>query len=196
MTALNIWVRSGHQLFTAGLHLLLRGQGHAVQLEAPGAHVCLHDLHYSALFPLPRPELPTLALVDERMSPETLVTLLGAGYRGYLRPGADLHSLTLALEAVARGELWAERSVLTQTIEQSRLPRLTTREQEVLHYLRRGWSNTEVARQLGIKVKTVKTHVSAVFAKLGVRDRMDLVVNHQDGAAPPGVGADGRRDTS
>ncbi|PNY79461.1 helix-turn-helix transcriptional regulator [Deinococcus koreensis] len=136
-----------------------------------------------------------LALVDERTSVEPLVSLLGAGWRGYLRPSADPHSLHLALEAVARGELWAERAVLTQTIEQSRLPRLTTREQEVLHCLRRGWSNTEVARQLGITVKTVKMHVSAVFAKLGARDRLELVINHVEPAAP-GAGTGGLPDTS
>ena len=49
--------------------------------------------------------------------------------------------------------------------------RLTGREQEVLELIGRGLPNKLIARELGIAEKTVKTHVSAILAKLGVTDR-------------------------
>jgi len=65
------------------------------------------------------------------------------------------------------------------------LDALTSREREVLAELTKGRSNREIARALGVSEKTVKAHVSAVLAKLGVQDRTQaalLAVRHQQGA--------------
>jgi DNA-binding NarL/FixJ family response regulator len=51
------------------------------------------------------------------------------------------------------------------------LAALTPREQEVLHWVSRGLTNRQIARTLGIVEKTVKNHLYAIFAKLGVSDR-------------------------
>jgi DNA-binding NarL/FixJ family response regulator len=143
------------------------------------AQVCVQDLYLTPLYPLVSPELPTLALVGEGVSDDSLGALLRLGYRGYLRPEQPPTILIDALGTILGGELWAERKVLMYALQHGRHSRVSAREQEVLHYLMRGWENADIARQLGITVKTVKTHVSSILAKLGVRRRVELLTQVQ-----------------
>lgn len=85
-----------------------------------------------------------------------------------------------AIHAVDRGELWLPRALLAEAVAHRLAPSadapesgsaLTPREVEVVEHLRRGATNKEIARALGIMEDTVKKHLKSVFAKLGVHRR-------------------------
>lgn len=103
---------------------------------------------------------------------------MAAGAAGYLYKDVDPEALVRAIRTAADGNivLAAEAAgPLTAPAAgqaESRGARsLTGRERQVLALLARGRSNREIAREFGVSEKTVKSHVSAVLAKLGVQDR-------------------------
>ncbi len=79
------------------------------------------------------------------------------------------------------------RTLATGTDIERRLGTLTDREREVLAELAKGSANTEISERLHIGASTVKTHVSAIFTKLGLRDRAQAVVfAYESGLVTPG----------
>lgn len=116
-----------------------------------------------------------------------LVEALSAGAVGYLLKTTRPEQLTDAVLRAAAGEglLAPEvtRAVIARAVEDRRTPRsggpvvpLTEREEEVLALVARGLNNDEIAAELVVSRATVKTHVSNLLAKLGVRDRVQAVV--------------------
>jgi DNA-binding NarL/FixJ family response regulator len=111
-----------------------------------------------------------------------------AGASGFLLKDAPPDDLVAAVRIVARGDALLAPSVTRRLIERlavgpaavpaspSALPELTQREREVLVEVARGRSNQEIAATLVIAEQTVKTHVSRVLGKLGLRDRAQAVV--------------------
>ena len=111
-----------------------------------------------------------------------------AGAAGVLYKDVDPDALVRAIRSVHDGHLLlaaeAAGTFLRATSPVAGLDALTTREREVLAELSRGRSNREIARVLHVSEKTVKTHVSAVLAKLGVQDRTQaalLAVRQEQG---------------
>jgi DNA-binding NarL/FixJ family response regulator len=110
--------------------------------------------------------------------------VLQAGARGYLTKDADRSEVASAVRAVAQGHttlgatigglLFAGRTPVRQESLADRFG-LTNREDEVLELIGDGLSNTEIAAKLFVSVTTVKTHINAIFAKLGVRDRAQAI---------------------
>ncbi len=101
-----------------------------------------------------------------------------AGAAGYLLKDIRPQELAEAIRTVTRGEALLSPSIaakLMQEFAQERRPAaphsLTEREMDVLRLLARGRSNKEIALELGIAEKTVKTHVSSIFQKLDLADR-------------------------
>ena len=119
-------------------------------------------------------------------------TALGHGARGYVHAVSPPGLLAQAAQAVLSGGMWLPAEVvnsvvrvLSTTLDSDQnvtravdalLASLTERECAVAEAVASGLSNKEVARRLGITERTVKAHLSSAFRKLGVRDRMQLVV--------------------
>jgi DNA-binding NarL/FixJ family response regulator len=121
--------------------------------------------------------LPTKALVlTSAAGPTGPAVALQAGAAGFLYKDVDPDALVRAIRSVHDGHTVlapeAASLVAAPAVAGARgLDALTVREREVLMLLADGRSNREIARALSVSEKTVKTHVSAVLAKLGVADR-------------------------
>lgn len=116
-----------------------------------------------------------------------LVDALEAGAKGYLLKGAEPEEIERAVRAVADGAAIFSPEVAARvlgSVSRPRspvpLPELTPREREVLDLLARGLPNAVVAQELGIAIKTVGNHVSAIFLKLGVATRPEAIVRARE----------------
>lgn len=104
-----------------------------------------------------------------------------AGATGYLLKDAPREELFTAVRAAAEGRAVLSPAVATRLVGAVRAPRtpaaepLSAREREVLALVARGTSNREIARELFISEATVKTHLTHLYAKLGVNDRAAAV---------------------
>jgi DNA-binding NarL/FixJ family response regulator len=131
---------------------------------------------------------------------EYIIEALRAGASGFLLKDAPTREVVEAVRAVAAGDAVLAPAVTRQLLDQvgrrlpaavSRTPdglgELTDREQEVLRMLAVGLSNAEIATALVVSEPTVKTHVSNLLGKLGLRDRVQAVIYaYESGLITPG----------
>jgi DNA-binding NarL/FixJ family response regulator len=114
-----------------------------------------------------------------------------AGARGYLLKGADKADIIRAVAAVFEGEAIFGPPVARRIIDFFAAPRasatpglvfdeLTVREHEVLNLIAAGHTNADVAATLVLSPKTVRNHVSNIFAKLHVADRSQAIIKARD----------------
>lgn len=172
---MRVWVHSNYRIYADALVLLLRSVGCEVDATGEEAEVALWDLSTSSPpFPVP-PALPTLAITSGAEA--DVISLLRQRYRGCIHASDSAAVLKKALEAVRRGEIWADRELLTRTLDSFAAPHLTDKEQEVFRLLSQGLSNRAIAARLGVVEGTVKMHVSHLFAKLGTRSRAELIAH-------------------
>ncbi|MFJ4367065.1 response regulator [Streptomyces chartreusis] len=145
-------------------------------------------------------EPPKILVVTTFENDEYVYEALRAGADGFLlkraRPAEIVHAVRLVAEgesllfpasvrqlAVQYGDDGGNRAARAQ-LERARL---TEREAEVLRLMARGLSNAEIAARLVVGTETVKSHVSAVLAKLGARDRTQAVITaYESGFVAPG----------
>lgn len=123
---------------------------------------------------------------------------LRAGASGFLLKNSPPEELVHAVRVVAAGDALLAPSVTRKVIEgfiarparqsnEAELARLTERETEILQLLATGKSNAELAVHLFVGEGTIKTHVSNVLTKLGLRDRMQAVIfAYESGLIEPG----------
>jgi DNA-binding NarL/FixJ family response regulator len=141
------------------------------------------------------PPVLVLTTFDED---DVLWGAIEAGAAGFVLKEATADELISATRTVAGGGSWLDPAVTARVLEAYRttvVPRLreatratdlTGRELDVLRQMATGASNAEIAQRLMVSEATVKTHVGAVFMKLGVRDRAGAIVfAYQHGIVTP-----------
>ncbi|MFB8086636.1 DNA-binding response regulator [Streptomyces sp. col6] len=142
------------------------------------------------------PEPPKILVVTTFENDEYVYEALRAGADGFLlkraRPAEIVHAVRLVAEGesllfpAAVRQLAAEYGT-NKAREALKRAALTQREAAVLRLMARGLTNAEIADKLVVGVETVKTHVSAVLAKLGARDRTQAVIAaYESGFVAPG----------
>lgn len=142
-------------------------------------------------------EAPRIVVVTTFENDSHVWDALRAGAAGFLLKRSAAEELVAAVRLVARGDSLlfpaAVRSLAARRApahdERGPATRLTGREAEVLRLMARGLSNAEIADRMAVGAATVKSHVAAVLAKLGARDRTQAVVTaYESGFVTPGPG--------
>lgn len=204
---IRVLVVDDHDVVRAGLRLLLggfddvecvgeAGDGEqAVQLVASTeVDVVLMDLSMpgvdgiaaTARIRQQSPEVRVVVLTT--VADRTKVTAaIDAGAVGFLLKDTDPATLHEGIRAAHRGEAPLDPRAALALVDRRRTaagPQLTAREREVLALVGEGMSNRLIARQLGIAEKTVKTHLTSVFATIGVTDRTQAALWWQRHGTP------------
>ena len=208
-TPIHILIADDHPVFRFGLKALLEAEddtkvvgeattgSEAVSLTAElQPDVVLMDLNMPELNGLeatrqilkanPKMGILVVTMFDD----DSVFAAMRAGARGYILKGAEGAETLRAIRAVANGEAIfspaiAERMMnflsqpppLTSDLP---FPELTVREREVLGLMAEGLTNTAIAERLVISPKTIRNHVSNIFSKLQVADRVEAIIRARD----------------
>lgn len=139
-----------------------------------------------------------IIVVDTPQVPETeQVDLFKLGVHGFCQRTISSQLLGKAVAAVMNGELWMQRSLITRIIDElthsgssatnsdsspgsSAIECLTPRELEVARMVHKGGNNKAIAKKLDISERTVKAHLSAIFRKLNIENRLHLALFFHD----------------
>jgi DNA-binding NarL/FixJ family response regulator len=137
------------------------------------------------------PELPIIVM-SHASGQEAILRVLMLGAKGFLHEASTAAQFEKAVRMVAAGSLWAPRRVqadlinrLLTALESQRagvtgVVTFTLREQQVLNLLLDGNSNREIAQSLKIEERTVKSYVTKLMQKMGVKNRTALTMKAQD----------------
>jgi len=134
------------------------------------------------------PETRCLMLTDTK-DERAIIKSIRAGAQGYLSKNTNTADIIKAIRVVCQGEFWIERKMVNRFLgsemhadeleerQLNKLGSLTPREQDVLRALIKGASNKEIAYELFISEKTVKSHLNQIFRKLNVSRRLEAILS-------------------
>ncbi|HAU06565.1 MAG TPA: DNA-binding response regulator [Gammaproteobacteria bacterium] len=129
-----------------------------------------------------------LLILGKGHTTEQQVKMLRLGARGYFDINLALITLPIAVTAIERGEVWVERQIISALIdtfclikvgekrEQEQLAKLSPKESEVAELVSIGKSNKSIAYELNITERTVKAHLTSIFSKMKINDRLTLAI--------------------
>jgi two-component system, NarL family, response regulator DegU len=145
-----------------------------------------------------RNRLPNMniVIVGIRFNEENVMTMMQGGVRGFFRFALSNEQLIKCIRVVARGEIWLEAELITPVFDEfikefmkkkdlikpltelssEKLKMLSPREMEVMELISHSMTNEEIADKLFLSPKTVKTHIRNIFAKAGIRNRVEAAL--------------------
>jgi DNA-binding NarL/FixJ family response regulator len=133
-----------------------------------------------------RPDV-RLIVIGREDDEELMLKAIIAGARAYLGLSAGPEVIRKAIDVVTSGSIWAPRRLLSRLIDRllnvplviqtAPNPQLTPREEQVLLLILKAQSTREIARQLGIEQRTVKSHIAKLMRKTGADNRVKLSVS-------------------
>lgn len=128
-------------------------------------------------------------IFDNFNDEQKIFNFLKLGAKGFIGKSSTSSELIKAIKAVCSGQLWVERKQIARFFnekfnndfvndkqQERRSGILTSREEEVLHFLSKGFTNKEIANKLFISEKTVKSHLNQIFKKFNVGRRLEAVL--------------------
>jgi DNA-binding NarL/FixJ family response regulator len=127
-------------------------------------------------------------LLADDLDEDQEIALFRSGVRGVCGLDTSADVLTRVVASVLQGELWIRRALVAKLVESfadsridatgatGRFAVLTPRETEIARLIAEGASNKRIARHLVITERTVKGHLTAIFRKTGVDDRLTLAL--------------------
>lgn len=210
MSSIRILVADDHALFREGLCSLLGSvPGTAVVGEAATGEeaiarsielqpdVVLMDIHMPGTNGIESTrrivrESPHIGVIIVTMfeDDDSVFAAMRAGAKGYVLKGADQEEMLKVIRAVAAGEAHFGPAIAMRLMRffsapkpvaaPEAFPDLTAREREILGLITQGRTNQEIANKLFLSTKTVRNHISNIFAKLQVADRSQAIVRARD----------------
>jgi DNA-binding NarL/FixJ family response regulator len=141
-----------------------------LDLRMPGKNGIHTATEIRAKFPSAR-----ILMLSAFSGSEDIHRAIQAGVQGYVLKSSSGENLIPALRAVAAGQRWITKEIVTQLDSRKSTEELTTREVQVLNQLARGLANKTIADILNISEYTVKDHLKHILFKLRVADRTEAV---------------------
>jgi len=135
-------------------------------------------------------EKSRLIMVTGVNDPKMIQRAVEAGVAGVVFKTQSPEILTKAIDKVNAGEVWLERSMIASVLsrlsrnskqdtvrsEQDNINELSEREKEIIGLIGQGFKNKKISAQLCISETTVRHHLTSIYSKLGVSDRLELLV--------------------
>ena len=148
-----------------------------LDLKMPGANGFEGLVHLRGQYP----DLP-IVVVSASEDPAIIAQVLRLGALGFIPKSSPLKQLVTALNAVIAGDTWLPEGISLQPECEagpdlaSKLASLTPQQYKVLVMLRDGSLNKQIAWELNVSEATIKAHITAIFRKLGVKNRTQAVI--------------------
>lgn len=149
-----------------------------LDLQMPGSHGYSTLIHLRTHYQ----ELPVV-VISAHEDNTTISRAIHYGSSGFIPKSSSMETLATALEAVLFGDVWLPEGVELLEISDdgtdqmaSKLSDLTPQQYKVLQMFAEGLLNKQIAYDLGVSEATIKAHATAIFRKLGVRNRTQAVI--------------------